>query len=215
MKTVLLSLVLFLGSNALAQCMTPSVTNLIPAAGPIEGGATFTLTGTDFCPGIIIDFGSQPATLTSVSQTQVKGLVPPNPPGVVTLSLTNPGVGTVMFNNAYTYISAPWGLVASAGRPVFGTVNQPVTFFGYASGGKPNYAFWWNFGDGSIGSTLTVMHTYAKAGTYNVNFLITDMNGEVAFSTTTAYITAPSTNFLTDGRGNILVDNMGSKIKAE
>lgn len=215
MKTLLFILIMLACPHALSQCMPPTVTSLTPASGPIEGGGAFTLSGNNFCPGIIIDFGATPATLTSITQTLIKGIIPPGVPGTISLSLSNPGVGTVMFNNAFTYISAPWGLVASAGRPVFGTIGLPVTLFGYASGGRPPYSYWWNFGDGAIALTLAGTHTYLKPGTFNVNFLITDANGEVAFSTTLVYITAPSTNYLTDDKGNVLTDSEGNKIKAE
>jgi PKD repeat protein len=62
--------------------------------------------------------------------------------------------------------------------PVSPTAGQSTTFTATASGGAAPYTFSWDFGDGSTGNGLSVMHTYAKAGTYNVTLTIKDSTGE-------------------------------------
>jgi len=50
-------------------------------------------------------------------------------------------------------------------------------FNGSASGGSAPYTYFWDFGDGSTGTALNEIHTYAVAGTYTVCLTITDATG--------------------------------------
>ena len=43
----------------------------------------------------------------------------------------------------------------------------------------------WNFGDGTTGTGITIEHTYAAAGTYNVILTVTDSNGNTGYASVT------------------------------
>lgn len=62
------------------------------------------------------------------------------------------------------------------------TVSAPVTFD--ASCSENSYLYIWNFGDGTIDTTVTqtstVTHTYSSTGTYNVT-LTTESKDGVTF----------------------------------
>ncbi len=214
MKSLLLLMFLGLGAGAHAQCVTPTFTSLSPGSGPVAGGATFQIAGANFCLGVIVDFGTMTATLTSVTATLIRGTVPAGVPGIVALNITNPGTSTVRINNAFTYLNAPAGLTCSAGTPKFAATGQSVSFFGYVAGGTPPYTYWWDFQDGGTANTITGTHTFVAAGRYEVVFFVRDRAGATAMSTTNAYITAPVTNFLTDGQGHCLTDNLGNCLTA-
>lgn len=215
MKLILFAL-LIIAPALHAQCVTPGLTSLTPAAGIITGGGTFTITGSDFCAGAVVDFGMQSAAVTTVTPTQIRGTIPPNPAGAAIVTVTNPGTTSVSFLNPFTYVNAaPFGLVANTGRTVFGSVGQALAFPSQISGGVLPYSYYWTFGDGTTGTTRTGTHTYARPGNYGVNFLVTDARGDIALSTTTAYITAPITNFLLDDKGNYLVDEHGNRLTAQ
>ena len=55
----------------------PSVTGVSPATGPLKGGNTVKITGTDFTQGATVDFGSNASSkVTYVSHSELKAVVP-------------------------------------------------------------------------------------------------------------------------------------------
>lgn len=65
---------------------------------------------------------------------------------------------------------------ARPGGPYTGQAGTPVTFDGSASSdpeGQP-LRFVWNLGDGAIGEGALLAHTYARAGRFTVELLVTD-----------------------------------------
>ncbi len=81
--------------------------------------------------------------------------------------------------------------IADPGGPYTGDVEEPLQFNGSGSHDPDgSIAFYrWNFGDGS-GEILekNPMHTYDKAGTYNVTLTVVDNNGTSDTAITTATI---------------------------
>jgi len=75
--------------------------------------------------------------------------------------------------------------------PIKPALGQKVAFSGGATGGTLPYVSWsWNFGDTSPASLgATIVHSYAKAGSYLVQLTVTDNTGINA--TSTATITIP------------------------
>ncbi len=73
-------------------------------------------------------------------------------------------------------VSAAGSLTATATPSVTsGTAPLAVTFTGSASGGTGPYTYYWNFGDGTTGSTTqNPAHTYAAAGTYTAKLTVND-----------------------------------------
>ena len=84
----------------------------------------------------------------------------------------------------------PQAPVADAGGPYSGTVDVAVQFDGSGStdpdGSIVSYA--WDFGDGNTGTGVNPSHTYAAAGTYDVQLTVTDDSGDTNSSQTTAEI---------------------------
>jgi len=84
--------------------------------------------------------------------------------------------------------------VANASGPYNALYNEEITFNGSHSydpdGFIVNYS--WNFGDGSIGTSETVTHSYAQGGTYIVTLTVTDNLGVSATNSTTATIIVPN-----------------------
>jgi DNA/RNA endonuclease G (NUC1) len=82
--------------------------------------------------------------------------------------------------------------VAATDGPYAGTDGNPVNMSAAASsdpdGDALTYA--WEFGDGSVGSGVTVSHIYVLEGTYTVRLTTTDTRGLTATTATTATITA-------------------------
>jgi len=69
----------------------PSISSLSPSAGPIAGGTSVTVLGTDFGSGARVAFGTTPARVLSVTAGSiVVALTPAHAVGAVDLVVTNP-----------------------------------------------------------------------------------------------------------------------------
>jgi len=87
--------------------------------------------------------------------------------------------------------------VANANGPYSGVAGSPVAFSSAGSsdsdGSIVSYA--WSFGDGGSSTQPNPNHTYASAGTYNVQLTVTDNGGASSSDTTSASIaTTPPGN---------------------
>ena len=69
-------------------------------------------------------------------------------------------------------------LLADAGGPYSGFVNESVQFYGNASGGEPPYSWYWEFGDGNTSALQNPTHIYDKVGEYDVILTVTDDFGQ-------------------------------------
>lgn len=80
--------------------------------------------------------------------------------------------------------------LANANGPYAGTVGLTLTFDSTGSNDPDGsiVAYEWNFGDSTTGTGPNPTHTYGAAGTYNVSLTVTDNDGAMDSSTTTATI---------------------------
>lgn len=88
---------------------TPTVTGISPVAGPLAGGTSVTITGTDFTGATNVRFGSTAATSFIVnSNTSITAVSPAGSAGSVDITVTTAG-GTSATSSAdqFTYVSAP------------------------------------------------------------------------------------------------------------
>ncbi len=103
----------------------PAVAKLAPAAGPLAGGTTVTITGTNLAGGTVL-FGTQPATkLTSVKSTQIVAISPPGLAGPVTVVVTTAGGRSqALAADQFAYTAAPTvdGLTPASGGPYGGSI---------------------------------------------------------------------------------------------
>lgn len=65
-------------------------------------------------------------------------------------------------------------VTAEANGPYEGGVGQPVQFYADASGGKPSYTWYWEFGDGDTSYERNATHIYEDEGTFIANLTVTD-----------------------------------------
>ncbi|WP_308124456.1 IPT/TIG domain-containing protein [Streptomyces sp. NEAU-YJ-81] len=105
----------------------PTLTGAAPALGPVVGGNTVTLTGTNLLGATAVRFGATPASsFTVVSATQITAVAPPGS-GTVQITAVTPGGAS---NGVpYTYVAVPvlTGLSPTEGPLIAGTT---VTLFG-------------------------------------------------------------------------------------
>ncbi|BCK66142.1 hypothetical protein Srufu_000950 [Streptomyces libani subsp. rufus] len=84
----------------------PVLAGVTPPSGPLSGGNTVTLTGTNLIEATAVRFGATPATsFTVVSDTQITAVVPAGAAGLSSVTVTT--VGGTSNSVSYTYLAAP------------------------------------------------------------------------------------------------------------
>ena len=158
----------------------PTVTKVEPSEGPVAGGTSVTITGTNLTGATGVSFGSTAASFTVNSATQITASAPAGT-GTVDVTVTTPG-GTSATNppsDQYTYVAEPTvtGLSPTSGPTVGGT---KVTITGINLSGAIAVKF------GSVaaksftvisGTSITAV---SPAGTGIVNVTVTTVGGESA-----------------------------------
>ena len=103
----------------------PTVTSVSPASGPLAGGNTVTITGSNFTSmngGYAVQrvsFGTTTASFKQNSDTSVTAVVPPGSPGTVDVMVFTLGGGSVISPaDQYTYVPFP---IVTKVSPVFGS----------------------------------------------------------------------------------------------
>ena len=69
-------------------------------------------------------------------------------------------------------------LIADAGGPYSGYVNETVQFNGSASGGEIPYSWYWEFGDGDTSTLQNPIHIYDTTDEYTAVLAVTDDFGQ-------------------------------------
>ncbi|MFA6037763.1 MAG: IPT/TIG domain-containing protein [Legionellales bacterium] len=82
----------------------PTVSGLTPNTGPVHGGTSVTITGTNFVGASAVNFGDTPATFTYVSPTQIIATSPSHVEGAVFVTVTTPvGTSATSINSEFVY----------------------------------------------------------------------------------------------------------------
>ncbi|MEU4341558.1 IPT/TIG domain-containing protein [Nocardia sp. NPDC023852] len=104
----------------------PSLTSISPIAGPVTGGTTVVLTGTNLTGATAVTFGATPATSFTVnSATQITAVAPAGT-GTSLVTVTTPGGTTGGL--AYTYVAVPsLSALSPALGPLAGGTNVTIT----------------------------------------------------------------------------------------
>ena len=85
----------------------PTLTSISPSAGPVAGGTSVTITGTNFTGTTSVTFGGTAATSFTVnSATSITATTPAQTVGAVDVAVTTAG-GTATLTGSYTYVAAP------------------------------------------------------------------------------------------------------------
>ncbi len=173
---------------------TPTVTAISPTSGPMTGGASVTVTGTNFTGATAVKFGSIAATNFTVnSTTQITATAPVGSAGTVDVTVTTPsGASATSSADKYAYI-APLTLTATGATLPNGThgtsyASQTITYYVTASGGTgTGYAY--NITNGlpvglSFNATTGVISgTPTASGTYTLTVAVTDSASNTATCT--------------------------------
>ena len=88
--------------------VVPTVVSVSPAAGPLAGGGTVTITGADLGSASSVTFGGTPATFLVVDPTHLTATTPAHAAGVVDVVVTgSSGPSPVVTGDRFTYLAVP------------------------------------------------------------------------------------------------------------
>jgi hypothetical protein len=151
-----------------------SAATLSPTSGPIAGGTTVTISGTDLAGATSVDFGPSPATVVSDTGTQIVATTPPGALGEAVVPVATPG-GTASPGD-FAYVAAPTiattgGIVADTGPTTGGIVADT--------------------GPTAGGTTVTITGTNFT-GVTTVDFGATPASAFTVVSDTTITATSPA-----------------------
>jgi alpha-tubulin suppressor-like RCC1 family protein len=152
----------------------PTVTKLAPTSGPVAGGTTVVISGTEFSGASAVSFGSTPAAKFTInSNTSITATAPvPSAAGKVNVTVTNVnGPSALTTKDVFKYTPTV-ASVSPSGGPVAGGTNVTVTGTGFIAGsGLTKFSF------GTAKATAVVCASTAEctmtspagtAGTVNV-----------------------------------------------
>ncbi|MGX1976985.1 IPT/TIG domain-containing protein [Streptomyces kronopolitis] len=106
---------------------TPTLSTASPNQGPVSGGNTVVLTGSNFTGTTSVTFGTTAATFTVLSPTQISAQAPASVPGAADVTVTAPG-GSTTLPSSYFFVNAPTlAAVAPRSGPLAGGNTVTLT----------------------------------------------------------------------------------------
>ena len=155
----------------------PTVTSISPTSGVSTGGTVVTITGTNLTGGLIVDFGSTPASnVTVISSTEIMATSPAGT-GTVNVTVTGPdGVSATSVATQFTYMIVPTvtGITPAAAPLAGGTT---VTITGTSFTGATAVMFGTTPGTNLTVVSATKITVTAPAGTGTVDVTVVNTNG--------------------------------------
>jgi hypothetical protein len=165
----------------------PNVTGVSPNAGPVSGGTSVTITGTNFGLGsTAVSFGTQQAATVSVtSSSQIVAVAPAGVAGTVDITVTDlGGTSTTSSTDKFTYAPAPTvSSISPSAGPLAGGTAVTVTGAGFVAGSTSV-----SFGPGAPAASVTVTSSTQLTATAPAGIA-----GAVGLTVTTPNGTSPAT----------------------
>ncbi|MCI0341961.1 MAG: IPT/TIG domain-containing protein [Planctomycetales bacterium] len=161
------------------QGAAPTLTGVLPGAGPIAGGTLVTLSGTNFAAGATVRFGTALATsVTVATTTQISCVTPAGSSiGPTSVTVTNVDAQSSTLPGGFNYVgpSPTVSSVSPASGPVGGGTFVTVTGTNYVSGATVTFG-------GALASGVTVLSSTqltctTPAGTGTVSVAVTNIDG--------------------------------------
>jgi len=183
----------------------PTVTSVSPNSGPLAGGSSVTITGTNFTGATAVKFGTVTASGIAVtSATSITATSPAGSAGMVNITVTTPG-GTSPTSAAsqFTYVSAPTvTLVSPTSGPSAGGTSVTVTGSNFTGATAVKFGTVTASGV-TINSATSITATAPAGSAGTVDITVTTAGGT---STTSAadqftYIAAPTVTAISPTSG--------------
>jgi hypothetical protein len=123
--------------RAKAPNNAPTVTKLKPVSGPVAGGTSVVITGTNFTNVSAVKFGTTPATsYTVTSSTSIKAIAPASSPAIVDVTVTTASATSALSTKDRYKFTPTVTAVSPTGGSTAGGNTVTVTGTGFALGTK-------------------------------------------------------------------------------
>ena len=180
----------------------PTITNISPASGPLAGGTTVTITGTNLSGAASVIFGGNPAAYLVVNSTTITATSPPGS-GTVDIRVTTiGGTSAISAADQFTYAVVPTvtGVSPTAGPLAGGT---SVTITGANFTGATAVTFGGTAASGFTFVNSTTITATSPAGTGTVDVRVTTPGGTSATSAADQfnYVPAPAVTSISPTAG--------------
>ncbi|NEW99898.1 transporter [Rhodopseudomonas sp. BR0G17] len=177
-----------------------TVTAIAPAAGPIGGGTSVTITGTNLAGATAVTIGGVAATsVTIVNATTITATTPAHAAGSVDVVVTTPG-GTATGTGFYSYVTGPSVTsISPASGP--GAGGTSVTITGNNLAGATAVSFGGTAATAvSVTSATTITATTPAHAAGVVDVTVTTPGGSGTGAGLFSYIVTTTTTTLTSSR---------------
>jgi hypothetical protein len=181
-------------TSAFTYVSAPTFTSISPSSGPIAGGTSVTISGSNFIYGdtFAITFGGVSATgVSRSSSTTLTATTPAHAAGPVDVIVTTSG-GSVTGTGAYNYRAPPtWGSIAPPSGTSAGGTSVTITGTGFT--GATGVTFGGTSGTSlSVGSDSSLTITTPSHSAGSVNVVVTTPGGTVTGTGAFTYIAVPT-----------------------
>jgi hypothetical protein len=172
----------------------PTVTGVSPAAGPVAGGNSVTITGSGFDSATNVSFGLLTASFVTISDTEIVAAVPAaSAADTVDVTVGSSSLGTISAtgpSDEYSYDQLPTvtGVSPNAG-PTAGGTTVTITGTGFTSGATVDFGT--TAAPATVTSTTSITAS-APAGTGTQDITVTTPGGISAASTADQFTYDPA-----------------------
>jgi formylglycine-generating enzyme required for sulfatase activity len=195
-------------ANSFNYIAAPAISSVNPSGGPVGGGTTVTITGTNFYNGssnASVSIGGVPATSVQVvSATSITAITPAGVVGPAAVSVTTPS-GASSLASGFTYFAAPTiASVAPNQGPTAGGTAITITGSNFYNGSGGILV---RVGDTLATSVQIVNPTTITAVTPSTttagakNVLLTTASGTATLTNGFTYLPAPTIASVTPNKG--------------
>jgi hypothetical protein len=122
------------GNDRYTYVKAPTLTSLKPKSGPVTGGTSVVITGTEFTGATGVRFGTESVAFTVTSSKTITATAPPGAAGFVDVVVTTPGGSTsISTKDHYAYTPTIEAITPNTGS-ISGGETVTVTGTGFALG---------------------------------------------------------------------------------
>jgi hypothetical protein len=179
----------------------PTVTAISPTSGPVAGGTSVTITGTNLTGATAVKFGTTSATITANSATSITATSPIGTGTVDVTVITAGGTSATSPADQFTYIAGPTVTVISpTSGPAAGGTSVVITGTNFTGASAVKF--------GTTSATITAnsatsITATSPAGTGTVDITVTTAGGTSATSPADqfTYIAAPTVSSISPASG--------------
>lgn len=173
----------------------PTVTAVTPSSGPLSGGTSVTVTGTNFVGVTAVSFGGTAASFVVNSPTSLTATAPARAAGTIDVTVTTAG-GTSAISAAdqFTYVSGPPVANSVSATVAYGSAGNPITL-NITGGAASSVSVATPPSHGSAivaGTSISYTPNSSYAGPDSFTYTATNASGTSAPATVTITVASPT-----------------------